>query len=259
MRVAFAASAAVCRARRQSPSRSQSTRGARSGWRGPSRRSARGGWSGRRAASRPAPAARSDSRRSRRRRPARNSPSMRHALAMPRPSTVTVFATEIGSRPRNVALGMTWMRARGKCPLYCVGALVGRELDGDAARASAAASASAGKQMAAGAAGGERERRRLRHQAGSPRACRRRDARAFRRAAARASARAACPCRGEREHRRAAIGDERQRHALGRNEMQVDRHVDRRLQAEQDREARRPQSGRTDLRCAAQRAARASR
>ncbi len=39
---------------------------------------------------------------------------------------------------------------------------------------------------------------------------------------------------GERDQRRAAIGDERQRHALGRHQMQIDRHVDGRLQAEQD-------------------------
>ena len=42
---------------------------------------------------------------------------------------------------------------------------------------------------------------------------------------------------GERDHRRAAIGDERQRHALGRHEVQIDRHVDGGLQAEQDRQA----------------------
>ena len=42
---------------------------------------------------------------------------------------------------------------------------------------------------------------------------------------------------GERNHRGAAIRDERQRHALGRNEMQVHRHVDGRLHAEQNGQA----------------------
>ena len=55
---------------------------------------------------------------------------------------------------------------------------------------------------------------------------------------------------GERDHRGAAIGDERQRHALGGHQMQVDRHVDGRLQAEQNRQARRRRSARTGPRCA---------
>ena len=41
----------------------------------------------------------------------------------------------------------------------------------------------------------------------------------------------------ERDQRRAAIGNERQGHALGRHQVQIDRHVDRALNAEQHDEA----------------------
>src|SRR5215475_729940 len=42
---------------------------------------------------------------------------------------------------------------------------------------------------------------------------------------------------GKRDDRGAAIGNERQRHAFGWDELQIDRHVDRGLDAEHDRKA----------------------
>ena len=44
---------------------------------------------------------------------------------------------------------------------------------------------------------------------------------------------------GDRKHRGAAIGDEGQRHALGRDQVEIDRQIDGRLQAELDRQSAR--------------------
>ena len=83
-------------------------------WRAPSRHWRRGSRSGCAAASRRAPAAGSDSRRNRPPRPAGSgasgaAPSWRRRRASP-----TVFANEIGSRPRIVALGITCVSRAGK-------------------------------------------------------------------------------------------------------------------------------------------------
>ena len=86
--------------------------------------------------------------------------------------------------------------------------------------------------MAAGAAGGEQDRSALAHS-------RRRARRASRSAVGRlrVSAMQEAHAEAERQQRRAAVGDERQRHALGRHGAQVDRHVDPALHAEHDDEA----------------------
>ena len=144
----------------------------------------------------------------------------------------------IARRARS-SLGMMWISRAGKLAAVARGALVGREIDRDAAPGQRRASASAGNRcppVPPAATQHERRAARADH-AGLAGAA------AHDRLAEQLGARPLARQReqhphaiGERDQRRAAVGDERQRHALGRHEMQVDRHVDGGLQAEQDRE-----------------------
>ena len=95
------------------------------------------------------------------------------------------------------------------------------------------------KQMAAGSAGGQQDRAALAiYSAGTARGGTRvkPDLRALFRSLARQRQHHAHRD-GDGDLRGAAIGDERQRHALGRHQLQVDRHVDDRLEAEHDDQA----------------------
>ena len=85
-----------------------------------------------------------------------------------------------------------------------------------------APSASAGNMWPAGAAGGDQDRAGHAVQLGAVAA----------RGAAPGQRQQHAHADGQRQQRRAAIADERQRHALGRDQVEVDRHVDQRLQAE---------------------------
>ena len=92
-----------------------------------------------------------------------------------------------------------------------------------------------GKQVAAGPAGGQQDRALGHYSAGTARGgirvspiCVRFSGRLRVSASTMPIEMAIAIMRG------AAIGDERQRHALGRHQLQIDRHVDDRLEAEHD-------------------------
>ena len=153
---------------------------------------------------------RSDSRRSRPPRPAGCVRAARSAFMAPTPSVPTVRAIEIGSRPRTVALGITCVSRAGKSLAVARRALVGRKIDRDAAPLQRVRQRLGGKQMSAGAAR-RQQNERLAPSGGLPRG-RQRSARRHHRGA-RALARQRqqhAHAVGERDHRRAAIGDERQ-------------------------------------------------
>ena len=69
-------------------------------------------------------------------------------------------ASEIGLRARTVSLGMMWVSRAGKLLAVAFGAVIGGEIDGDAAAVERLRQRFGGKQMAAGPAGGEQHERR---------------------------------------------------------------------------------------------------
>ena len=187
--------------------------------------------------------------------------SMSHALQRRRsPSSVA----GLGQRQRIAAAdgrARNDVDRRGrKRAAVARGARVGGELDATPRARSAAASASAGNRWPPVPPAASRTRRavaRIRPGSAAQRGVAARQHFGARTLAGQRQQHAHAV--GQRDHRRAAIGDERQRHALGRHQMQVHRHVDRRLQAEQHREAGDGEAARTGPRCAARGAARASR
>ena len=203
-----------------------------SGWRGPSPRSAHAGsWARRSETRRQQAAARSDSRRSR----PRTSGLMRLTSCAPATCRARACRTAIAFEMMRAA-GAAWRTRRNgwRAPemrAVFQRALVGDEFDRTPRRASSLASASAGNRWPPVPPAARRTQRSVaRHFTRSMIAERgRRRVTAMRKP---------MPMR-KRQQRRAAIGDERQRHALGRHQMQVDAHVDGALQAEQHDEARR--------------------
>ena len=154
----------------------------------------------------------------------------RRSAGVPRASSAAVRASASGVRPRKVAARDDVDLLGGKAGAMRGDPHVGGEIDARAARrCSASASACGREQMPAGAAGRTKRGRRAsascrsdlpREPATRERLARFRHERssADRGAAARQRQQDADGVR-EREHRRAAIGDERQRHALGRKQV----------------------------------------
>ena len=194
----------------------------------------------RRAAGRP------DSRRSRPRQPGFTSPSSLKAAAMPRSSIQPVRAAATGERAGERGGGNAIDGARGKVRAVAVAAHVGHEIDGDGAPA----------ELLRQGEGRERDGRRCRpaasitdlvrhdappspspsHVAGLGHESRLFDARRIGPAPRHGQQHA--HRQADRKHGGAAAGNERQRHALGRDEPDVDGHVDDRLQREQAGPAR---------------------
>ena len=162
----------------------------------------------------------------------------------PRPSSTAAR----GERDRRLAVSVAERNdvdlLGGKVAAVGLDAVVGGEMDAPAARGAAPAPAPRPERddrRCRRRRGGSSPAIRVSAQAGA----RRRPASAGRERVA-TRARLGPPARqrqqqphaeGDRDHRRAAIGDERQRHALGRHQVEIDRHVDDRLDAEEHDQA----------------------
>ncbi len=144
-------------------------------------------------------------------------------------------------------------RVVGESAAKARGAPIGHQMNRDAALASAAASASAGNKCppvppAATSTGAERAAASIMRRPKIRRPGRQSEQIVAFKLGARPLARQRhqhAHAVSERDQRRTAIGHERQCHSLGRHQMQIDRHIDGRLQPEQDRK---PRCGETDER-----------
>ena len=212
------------------------------GWRGPSPHSA--SWMTVGTPQQPRrdqAAAASDSRRSRRPRRAAAAGAIAWPRISPAPSRLAVRASATGLRPRIVSLGTTSIIVAREQPAIAQRARIRHQPHVAAALHQRGRQRLGGKQMPAGAARRQQDQRRA-----APRITRIRGRRSRSPADSRSmlgrsrvSASSMPMPKASEIMRRAAIGDERQRHALGRHQMQIDRHVDDRLHAEQDRKPRR--------------------
>ena len=158
------------------------------------------------------------------------------ALAVPTASNVAVRINDSGSRPRTVALGTTCTVARRKFEMRRT--MVGGEVYSYVSLVKRVRECFCRKEMASGAAGREQIRAAHRSYPSDPAPGHRQLWRSHRRARLLASQRQQhSHCIGNRQHRRPAVGYERQCHAFGRHQMQVDCHVNRRLRGKQNGQA----------------------
>ena len=156
---------------------------------------------------------------------------------MPRANKVAVRINDSGSRPRTVALGTTCTSRAGN--LKRAGTMVGGEVGRYAALVKR------GPPVLPLERDGRRcrrlraERAAYRSHPSDPAPSHCKLGRSHRRSRLLARQRQQhAHCIGDRNHRRPAVRNERQCHAFGGHEVQVDRHIDRRLRGEQDGQAR---------------------